>query len=117
VSAETALYSALSGAAPVTAIVGSAIYPDIAPQEVSLPCIAFSRTDTQYINTIHGSAAASIATLETWCMATGRADAEALADAALSAAQAAGFTAIGRRTELDVESEVWATVLAVEYFA
>jgi hypothetical protein len=115
-SAETELYAALSSAAGVAALAGEAIYPDIAPQEVALPCIAFQRIGTEYINTIHGAVAAATATLEIWCMAGSRSEAEALADASLAAVTGA-FSMSGRRTELDAESDVWATVLTVEHFS
>jgi hypothetical protein len=115
-SAETDLYSALANAAGVVALVGQAIYPDIAPQEIDLPCIAFQRIATEFTNTIHGSIGCQSATLEIWCMAGSRADAEAVADAS-QAAMGGAFSMSGRRTELDVESDVWATVLTVEHFS
>jgi hypothetical protein len=44
-----------------------------------------------------------------------RVDAEALADAVVAAATDAGFRAADRRSELDTENGIWATVLTVEY--
>jgi hypothetical protein len=46
-SAETELYAALSGAAGITALVGSRIYPDAIPEEVALPALVFSRQATE----------------------------------------------------------------------
>ena len=41
-SAETVLYSTLTGASAVTAIVATRIYPDVVPLEVELPCVAYA---------------------------------------------------------------------------
>ena len=38
-SAETIIYSTLSGSAPVTALVSTRIYPDFLAQEIVLPAI------------------------------------------------------------------------------
>lgn len=117
-SAETLLYSTLSAAAPVTAIVGTRIYPDVVPQDAALPCVAFYRIDTVYHNTIHSAVpVAETAILEITCMATTRVGADALADAALAAVGAAGFVAAGRRGEIDTENGLWATTLTVEYLS
>ncbi len=115
-SAETVLYSTLSGAAGVTAIVSTRIYPDVVPQEAALPAIAFARAETEYVNTIHGTTVAKRAVLEVWCMAAGRAAAEALGDAVESAARTGGFMPSGRRPEFDDEADTWAAVLTVDYW-
>lgn len=115
-SAETVLYATLSAAAGVTAIVNTRIYPDQVPQEAALPAIAFARAETEFVNTIHGDTVAKRATLEVWCMAPGRAAAEALGDAVESAGRAAGFMPSGRRPEFDDEAETWAAVLTVDYW-
>ena len=81
-SAETLLYSTLSGAAAVTAIVSTRIYPDVVPQDATLPCVAFNRIDTVYHTTIHSAVpVAETAILEITCMAGTRVNADALADA------------------------------------
>lgn len=117
-SAETALYSALSGDSAVAALVAARIYPDLAPQDIALPCVAFSRVDTEYVVTIHSAVpAGQFATLEIACMATTRTGADALADAVITAAAGAGFTPEGRRAELDAENNLWAAVLTVQHFS
>lgn len=115
-SAETSLYSALSGDAGVTAIVAGRVYPDVAPQGSALPAIVFERTQTDYLNTIHGTAIAQKASLEVWCMAETRAQAEALCNAVETAARTADFITMGRRAEFDNEQMLWATVLSVDFW-
>lgn len=115
-SAETALYTALSGDSAVAAIVAARIYPDLVPQDAALPCVAFSRVDTRYVQTIHSAVpAGQDAVLEVACMSTSRTLADALAEAVISAAGGAGFTPVGRRAELDAENSIWAAVLTVEH--
>jgi len=117
VSAETVLYSTLSGAAGVTALVSTRIYPDVAPQEGSLPAITFERTGTEYHNTIHGTVIATVAALDVWCMGATRASAEAVCDAATAAVAAAGFITRNRRAEYDPESDLWGAVLSIDHWA
>lgn len=91
-SAETALYAALSNAAGVTALVGNRVYPDIAPEKVALPCVAWQRSNTEYQALIHnGVPDGEFVTLQVFCMATTRTSADAVADAIVAAAGAAGF--------------------------
>ena len=116
-SAETVLYSTLSGAAGVTALVSTRIYPDVAPQEGSLPAITFERTGTEYHNTIHGTVIATVAAMDVWCMGATRASAEAVCDAVATAVRVAGFLTTGRRAEFDPESDLWAAVLSIDHWA
>jgi hypothetical protein len=115
-SAETTLYATLAAASAVTALVSTRIYPDIAPQEVAVPCIAFSRTGTEYVQSIHGPVLAQRVSIEVSCMAATRASAEGIADAVLTAAVAAAFIAAGRRADFDPDSGLWAAVLTVDYW-
>lgn len=115
-SAETQLYSTLTGAAAVTALVSTRIYPDVAPQEVALPCVAFSRTGTETIGTFSQAVVSSKATLECWCMSNSRGTAEALGDAVQTAAAAAWFTPTGRRAEFDSDAQLWAVALVFDYW-
>ena len=117
-SVESTLYSTLSGAAGVTALVSTRIYPDVVPQEATLPCVAFARLDTAYENTIHSAAPIlETATMEISCMATTRVGADALCDAVLAAVGAAQFIPVGRRAEFDFDNQMYATVLSVDYLA
>lgn len=116
-SAETQLYAALSAAGSVSSIVGTRIYPDVVPQEQPLPAIAYVRTETEFLRTIHGDVLGETAQIEIWCMAENRMDAESLAEAVEAACVSTGFMPTGRRAELDAETQTWATVLAVEFFS
>lgn len=115
-SAETVLYSTLTGAAAVTAIVSTRIYPDVAPQDVALPCVAFSRTGTETIGTLSAASVASKATIECWCMSNSRATAETLGDAVHTAASAAWFTPTSRRAEYDQDAQLWAVAQTFDYW-
>lgn len=119
-SAETQLAAVLLAAPAVTALVGTGagarIYPDIAPQEVALPCVAFTRVGTEVVGTFSTPIAASKATLECFCMAASRADAEQLADAVNAAVAAAWFIPSSRRSEQDGEAALWASVLVLDYW-
>ena len=117
-SAETDLNAALLAAAPVTALVGTGnaarIYPDVVPQDVKLPAIAFVRADTEYLHTIHSDVpVGEFAILEIACMGTSRAEADDLAGKAIAALGAARFGIAGRRAEIDVEQGIWATIVTV----
>lgn len=115
-SAETTLYATLTASTGVSALVASRVYPDVAPQDVTLPSVVFERTDTEYVNTIHGTAVAQRATLEVWCMAEGRSDAEQLADAVIAAVRPASFLTTGRRAEFNAEQSVWAAVVTLDFW-
>lgn len=116
-SAETELYSVLSGAAGVTALVGTRIYPDVVPVQKDLPAIAFMRSETEYVNTIHGTAPlAKVVTLEVGCMAAVRLDAEALADAVEAAVAVGGFIVVGRVPDLESGVDYVSTVLTVKFW-
>lgn len=121
-SAETSLYTALTADAAVTAIVGSGsaarVYPDVVPQEIDLPAVAYARAETEYVTTVHSSVpAGEKVTLAVWCMAEKRSDADALADAAIAAAAAASFTPISRRADFDADNEIWVTELGVTFWS
>jgi hypothetical protein len=115
-TAETHLYATLTAASAVTALVSTRIYPDVAPQEVAVPCIAFSRTATEYIQTIHGPVVAQRVSLEISCMASTRSSAEQIADAVTVAATAARFIPVGRSADFDPDSGLWAAVLTADYW-
>lgn len=114
-SAETLIYSTLSGAAGVTAIVALRIHPDFLAQEISLPAIVNQRADSEYINTIHSGLPVAIkVTMDTFCLASTRIGAETLADAVEVALPAGGFRVSGRRPEFDAETLTFAAIITSE---
>lgn len=116
-SAESQLYAALSGAAGVTALVSTRIYPDAVPQEQALPSMAYARIETEYLSTIHGSSLGQFGTFELVCMAEARDDADAIADAVAVVMGAQSWQLQSRRQEFDSDSNLWGTVLAVRIFS
>lgn len=113
-TAEESLYAVLSAAAGVAALVGTRIYPDLAPQTASVPCIAFVRESTEFVTTIHANeVVGETANLSIVCIAESRKAADQVADAVQNACIAAGIYPAGRRADLDPETDTWATVLSV----
>lgn len=115
-SAETALYAALSGAAPVTAIVALRIYPNEIPEEQDVPAIAYERVATEPFNTIHGTTVAETADFEITCVAEDRDVADDLADKAKAALLAATFMFTSRAQLMDGGQGLWGTVLSMRKF-
>lgn len=115
-SAETVLKATLDGAAGVTALVGTRIYPDIRPQDDALPAIVYTRDSTEYTMTIHSTIALERAQLSIACLAATRAGAEALADAARAAVLAAAFGLSARAAEFDPDTGTYIATLGVEHY-
>jgi len=115
-SSETVLTAALKAAAGVTSLVAQRIYPDNVPQEQAPPYVAFTRSGTEYLSSIHGPILGEKASLEVWCMSSSRKDAEAIADAVQAASVAARFAPTGRRAEYDNEAELWGAVLSLDHW-
>jgi len=117
-SSETTLYSTLAADPAVSALVDARIYPDVVPQDVTGAAIAYLKVGTEPVTTLHTNVPlASFTTLEVWCMAGKRADAEAVASAAMDALGAALFNLLDRRAEFDADNDLWASVLIVRHFA
>lgn len=95
-SAESVLYSALIGAAPVTAIVGTQIWADTMPEGTDPPSVVYGRTSTEYLTTIHGTVFVERAVLTVVCYAATREAAEALGNAVTTAALDAKLIPRGR---------------------
>lgn len=119
-SAESVAYSLLTADGAVAALVSTRVYPDFIPQERDLPAVAVTRTETEYITTIHaGTPQAILATIEIWCLASTRLGAENLADAVIDALTGSpgGFMPQGRRPEFEAgPPEQHATVLTMQYW-
>lgn len=115
-SAETDLVAVLNAATQLTNVVGSRIYPDIAPVDVQTPCVAFERVDTEYVISISGNRLAERASLEITCMADRRAEAEQIADVITPVIYSQRFIPTGRRAEFDDAAGVWSAVLSIDYW-
>lgn len=101
--AEDNLYSTLSGAAGVTALVSTRIYPDAFPEDCARPAVAFSRAGTDPIVTIGGTVLGQDVTMQIMCWADKRSEADAVADAVVTACAAAGYSYTGRTSGYDEE--------------
>jgi hypothetical protein len=110
-SAESIVLGALE-VVGVTTHVGANIFAAILPQGKKLPAIVYVRMATEYVTTIHSAApAATLVTMDIWCIAESFAKAEDIADAAeVAMASVVGFP-IGRRQEVDPETEALITIL------
>lgn len=62
-TAEEIVAQALSTWPQLTASIGTRIYPDIAPQDVELPYIVYTRSGSEPAYTIHGPKAAELANM------------------------------------------------------
>lgn len=115
---ESVIYEAMKNDGTVYGLVGDRIYPDLIPAAAALPCIGFSRTGTEYLNTIHGVSVGGRVSLDVWAMDTSREGADALASAIVTAISGSGFVPTNRRAETEGESSdsFEVTVLAVDYW-
>ncbi|MGR8921869.1 MAG: tail completion protein gp17 [Gammaproteobacteria bacterium] len=113
-SAESDIYDDLSGAAAVTALVSTRIYPDVRPQDDALPAIVYLRESTEPINTISGSVIGAEVTLAVICIAETRTAAEAVADAAQTAlATTGGRPIVDRASDYEDGLDVFSTTIRV----
>lgn len=80
-SYQSDLYSALSGEASITAIVGSRIYADIADASATAPYLVYQVTSTSGETTHGGTRDVEFPSIQFSCWATGKASAIALASA------------------------------------
>lgn len=116
-SAEEVLYATLDGDPGVTAIIAGRIYPDILPEEEELPAVVYQRSNTEDIVTLGGVVAATVSTIEVGCLASKRADAEALANVVLPVLMAAGMVQLNRQSGFDPDNLTYAVQLTVRHSA
>ena len=90
-SVESALYTTLSGAAGVTALASTRIYPNVAPESATLPNIVYSAISSERMHTLIGSSDMLRKTIQIDCNATTYAGAKSLADAVIAALQGNGY--------------------------
>jgi hypothetical protein len=111
-SAESIVLAALSAASGVTNIVNNNIYAALLPQGKKLPAIVYVRTETDYVTTIHTAAPqASSVTMDIWCIGETFAKAEDIADAVEAAMASVVGYPVGRRQEVDPETEALIAIL------
>lgn len=117
-SAETFTYSTLSGAAGVTALVGtspnSRIWPDQAPEGAEGTLIVFERADSQPEYTLLTELAATRVRMNVTCWADTRIAAETLGDAVAAAMLAAGVPVAERDGAFNSDMQAYAAVVGFE---
>jgi hypothetical protein len=116
-SAETALYAALSASSALAALVGTRIWPDVIPEDRAMPAVVFARTATQPFIALDGAKLAEVADLTIGCWAKTRGEADAVADAATAAVIAGGLQYAGRDAGFDPETGLFAATLTVKHFS
>lgn len=116
-SAQSAVYAALAGAAAVTALIGARLYPDEAPQDTALPLVIHQATQADPEYALDGARAYVRTQVAVTCWAASRAEANALADACCAALEAPAMRWIGRDDSVfDVNTGAYASVVAVDVF-
>ena len=113
-SAETEVYSALSGHAGVTALVAARIYPDVLPEETAYPAVVFSRQGTTPIRSISGHYFGADVSLQIGCWGKTRTEADSVSTQSEAAMLQAGMVIKGKNAGFDPETELFATVIEVE---
>lgn len=94
--AETIIYSALSGWPALHAAVDFHIYPDEAPEGQPPPFVVFERANSQPIYTIHGQLIAQEVSMNVYCVAATRLQADSIGNTAIDAMRAAGVVSSQR---------------------
>lgn len=116
-SAETDIYSALSGSTAVTNISGSRIYADVRDEGDGVPAIVYERTGTlPYVSLHTGETFAETATMEVLCIAKDRETAEDLRDKVMAAAiAAADFIYQDRGGSYDPDADLFISILTLNH--
>lgn len=115
-SAETAVYTALSGHGGLTALVAARIYPDVLPEETAYPAVVFSRESTSPIRSISGHYFGADVSMQVGCWGKTRTEADSVGAQAEAAMLAAGMMTKGKTAGYDPETELFATIIEVEVF-
>lgn len=90
-SIETDLYSTLSGAAGVTALVSTRIYANLVPENATNPCIDYALIAGTRLHTLIGQNDMERKLIQISCHGNTHASAKAVAEAVLAALQGDGY--------------------------
>ena len=116
-SAETSLYSLLSGAAGVTALVSTRIYPDVLPVDAVYPSIAFSRANSEPTYSLGGVYYGTNVELSIGCWSDSRTSADAVALAVRNAIPGSAFVHTdGPEAAYDPATHLFASTITVAFF-
>jgi hypothetical protein len=118
-SVETDFRALLAGYSALTALVGTRIALNAAPEAASLPLVVFSATHDRNSN-LDGTLAYDACTLAVQCWADGSVAADAVADAVIlavaTAPAARGATVVERSTTFDPDLGADGTTLTVSWW-
>ena len=114
-SAESALYAALSGLPGLTALVSTRIYPDVIPEDAAMPAVVTARTGTEPVIGIGGAKFGEFAqmTISAWAPTRTLAGLSATRSPRL---RVAGNPAGNRLGGYDEESGLFAATLETTWF-
>jgi hypothetical protein len=115
-SAETELYSALSSQSGLTNLVGSRIYPDAIPENVSLPAVVFVRANTLPTYTIGGARVCEFVHFPVTAWAKTRSEVEAVADQIELALEISQNLPVDRSSGYDNEVGLFAVTIETDWF-
>lgn len=115
-SAESALYAALSGASGLTALVGTRIYPDVIPEDADLPAVVYQRAGTAPVITISGSVLADDVRFVIMAWGKTRTSADAVADQVGQALAASGNPVVDRSTGYDPDVGLHGVTIDADWF-
>lgn len=115
-SAETSVYSAISGYAGLTAIVSTRIYPDVLPDNTIYPAVVFAREKTEPLVTISGHYFGADVSLKVACWADTRTGADAASTQAQAALIAAGIVPTGKSAGYDPDTDLFASIIDIDLF-
>jgi len=90
-SIEQTLYTTLTNDAGVSALIGTKVYPSLAPESVSNPVISYNLVSGVPISTIPGTGNAVRKRIQINCHADTYAEAKALAAAVIAALEGDGY--------------------------
>lgn len=113
-SAESMVYDALRFNAPLTAFVGTRIYPDAIAEGEPMPAIVFTRADTEPVITIDGSIHAERVSMQIQIWAATRTAAEDICNAAINALLVAKLYYNRRGAGFDPEAGACCATLDVD---
>lgn len=115
-SAESALYSILSGHAGLTALVSTRIYPDAIPEDKPLPAVVYSTESSVPEVCLNNSVAAEQSRFRIVGWGTTRTSAAAVGDQIITALRAAGVPEDNRFSGFDAEVGQFADVTEITWW-
>jgi len=115
-SSESELYSALSGRAGLTALVGTRIDPDAIPEGSALPAVVYQRSSTSPVTTIGSVTVAEDVRFAITAWAETRTAADAVADQIDAAVAAAGNPSADRSSGYDPECGLYACTIECQWW-